>query len=193
MKAALGAALLAFLILPWVRHATEAGMSLHMLVQFPALLLAGALLGTALPAGAGRRLSAWNALGVSGLATCALVLAVLMIPRILDLALVDPWVEAAKFAALLLSGAVLRPSWRRAGRAVQAFFMGNVLPMTFVAGTLYQESALRLCNAYRLEDQQHLGLVLTWGAGLVGALWLAWATWHLVGPAARGGRTNEPA
>ena len=168
----LGVVLLALLILPPLRHALEAGMSLHMLVQYPALMLAGALLGAALPKTIRARLSAWNALGISGLVACVLFLAVLMIPRVLDLALVDTRVEFAKVAALLFSGAVLRPSWRAAGLVVQAFFLGNILPMTIIVGTLYQDSPLRLCNAYRLEDQQQLGLALLWAAIAIAIAWL---------------------
>src|SRR4029453_742064 len=93
---------------------------------------------------------------------CALILAVLMIPRVLDLALVNARVEAAKTVALLFAGAVLHPSWRAAGLVVQGFFLGNVLPMTVIVGNLYQDSPLRLCNAYRLGDQQYLGECLVW-------------------------------
>jgi hypothetical protein len=183
IQAGLGAALLAVLTLPPLRHTLEAGMSLHMLAQYPALMLVGALLAAAPSAGL-RRLSAWNTLGISGLVAFALILAVLMIPRVLDLALVDLRVELAKIAALILAGAVLRHSWRAAGLVVQGFFLGNVLPMTFIVGTLYQDSPLRLCNAYRLNDQQQLGCALAWGAGVVASLWLAHAMWSVSRPAA---------
>lgn len=171
-RAGLGAVLLALLMLPPLRHALEAGMNLHMLAQYPALMLAGALLGMGLPRALQRRLSAWNALGISGLLACALFIAVLMIPRVLDLALVDMRVELAKVAALLYCGAVLGPSWRAAGLVVQGFFLGNILPMTIIVGTLYQDSLLRLCNAYRLDDQQQLGLALVWLAIVVAVAWL---------------------
>ena len=49
VQGGLGVVLLALLMLPQLRHALEASMSLHMLVQYPALMLAGALLGAALP------------------------------------------------------------------------------------------------------------------------------------------------
>ena len=175
LRSASGLALLVALLTPPLRQALESSMSLHMLVHYPALLLAGALLATAVPRGARRSLAAWNALGISGLASCALVLAVLMIPRVLDLALVDARVEGAKTAALLFAGAVLYPSWRAAGLVVQGFFLGNVLPMTAIVGTLYQDSPLRLCNAYRLEDQQQLGQGLVWLVIVVALAWLAHA------------------
>lgn len=183
LRIALGAALLAALMLPPLRHALEASMSLHMLVQYPALLLAGGLLAAMFPAGLRQRLSAWNTMGISGLTTFALVAAVLMIPRVLDLALTDWRAESTKVAALLLAGAVLRPSWRAAGLVVQGFFLGNVLPMTLVVGTLYQDAPLRLCNAYRLDDQQQLGFALVWGATAVAVAWLVRTMWRLSKPA----------
>jgi hypothetical protein len=172
LRSASGLALLVALLTPPLRQALESSMTLHMLVHYPAVSLAGALLATAVPRGARRHLVAWNALGISGLAACALVLAVLMIPRVLDLALVDARVEGAKTAALLFAGAVLYPSWCAAGLVVQGFFLGNVLPMTAIVGTLYQDSPLRLCNAYRLEDQQHLGQGLVGLAIVVALMWL---------------------
>jgi hypothetical protein len=186
-----GMALLAALVLSPLRHALESGMSLHMGVQYPALLLAGALLAAAVPLGTRRRLAAWNRLGISGLAACALVLAVLMIPRVLDLALVDLRVEAAKAAALIFAGAVLRPSWRAAGVVVQGFFLGNVLPMTAIVGMLYQDSPLRLCNAYRLDDQQRLGQGLVGFAVVVAVVWLDHAGRRLTSTAAAPERTVD--
>ena len=119
-----------------------------------------------------RAVQRWNELGIAGLVGSSLALAVLMVPRVLDLALTDLRVECLKLAALVLTGAALRLSWPRAGTLVQVFFLGNVLPMMVVAGTLYQDSPTRVCNAYRLGDQQDLGLALVWVAGAALALWL---------------------
>ena len=165
--------LLALMLLPPVRRMTESGMTAHMLIQYPCLMLVGAVLVAALPARWLARAQRWNELGIAGLVGSALTLAVLMIPRVLDLALVDARVEALKLIALIASGAALRLSWQRAGVVLQAFFLGNVLPMTAVAGTLYQESAARVCNAHRLDDQQALGLALVVIAIATAALWLA--------------------
>lgn len=166
-------ALLGLLALPASRHALEAGMTTHMLVQFPLVALCGAMLAHALPLRWRARFDRWNAYGVGGLLAAALVLAVLMIPRVLDLALVDARVEAAKGLALLACGAALRLSWRRAGLLVQGFFLGNVLPMTVVAGHLFQDTPVRLCNAYLLDDQVRLGQWLVGLAACVAAAWFA--------------------
>lgn len=172
----LGCLLLVALLLPPVRHASEASMTAHMLLQYSGLLLAGGWLahGVVGPAFSGwrRRLHDCNELGVAGLLYVALTLAVLMVPRVLDLALVDLRIEGLKFVALLMAGMALRLSWRRAGVVVQAFFLGHVLPMMVVVGTLYQDAPARVCNAYRLDDQQTLGMALCWISGAVAALWL---------------------
>ena len=171
-QAALGLALCALLAWPALRHTLEASMWRHMVLQFPWLMLAGALLAAALPPRARMAVARWNAHGIAGLVWVAGVLAVLMVPRVLDLALRDAGIEAAKCAALLGAGAALRLSWRAAGLVVQGFFLGNVLPMTAVAGQLYIDSPLRLCNAYLLDDQARLGQWLVGLAALLALVWL---------------------
>lgn len=163
---------LCVLALPPARRLLESGMTLHMLVQYPLLAGCGFLMAGAMPPGARCRIAGWNAHGIGGLLAAALVLGVLMIPRTLDLALVDARVELAKWLALLVCGAFLRLSWRPAGTLVQGFFLGNVLPMTVVAGQLYQDSPIRLCNAYLLGDQALLGQLLVWLGVTVAFAWL---------------------
>lgn len=179
-QAIAAALLLALLLLPASRHALEASMWHHMLVQFPLFLLAGMGLVSALPVRAQAGVARWNAHGISGLLGVVLVLGVLMVPRVLDLALVSPSVEAAKCAALVLAGAALRLSWQPAGWLVQGFFLGNVLPMTAVVGQLYIDSPVRVCNAYLLDDQTRLGQWLVGVAVVVALIWLAGVTIALV-------------
>ena len=178
--AVLGLALLALLIVPVARHALEASMWRHMMLQFPAWMAVGALLVAGLPASARGRVARWNAHGIAGLVTVAVVLALLMVPRVLDLALQRPLVEVIKLAALLVAGAALALSWQRAGLVLQFFFLGNALPMMVVVGSLYVDSPLRLCNAYLLDDQVRLGRWLVALAVVLALLWLAWAGWLLV-------------
>lgn len=168
-----GLALPLVLALPPLRALLEASMSLHMLVQFPLLVLAGFLLAGQVPQAWSAGLQRWNAYGISGLVLVAVVLSLGMIPRLLDLVLVDPAMEAAKWLALLACGAALRGSWKRAGLVVQGFFLFNVLPMMGVAGQLYQDSPLRLCNAYLLDDQVWLGQALVAVAFAVAFAWMA--------------------
>ena len=172
--------LLGLLALPGAQHFLEGSMTRHMLVQYPLFALCGALLAGRLPAGWVKpdpnRHSAWkdwNAHGITGLFTTAVVLAILMIPRVLDLALVSPWAELAKMLALLFCGAAMRMSWQAAGWLVQGFFLGQILPMMAVVGTLYESSPVRVCNAYLQDDQVLLGQLLVW---LAAGLALAWLT-----------------
>jgi len=162
---------LVLLSLPPARAALESSMSAQMLLQFPLLALCGFLLAGALPRDWRGRIDAWNAHGISGLFATAVIMALLMIPRLLDLAIADARIDLAKSLALVLCGAALRVSWRRAGFLVQGFFLGNVLPMMAAVGQLYQDSPLRLCNAYLLDDQVRLGQMLV---GLAVAIGLAW-------------------
>jgi hypothetical protein len=170
-----GLLLLAVLVLPPVREGLEGSMTRHMLLQFPLVALAGGLLAGALPRRAHDAVQRWNAFGITGLVASALVLMLLMIPRLLDLALIDAGIAVGKWLALLACGAALRLSWARAGGVVQAFFLGNVLPMMAVAGQVYQEAPLRLCNAYLLDDQVGLGQALVALAMATAAGWIAWA------------------
>ena len=165
------ALLLCLLALPGVRHFLEASMTRHMLLQFPLLALAGHELAGALPRRWVLRLKRWNEDGISGLLGVALVLAILMIPRVLDLALVDGRVELAKWLALVLCGVALRLSWQAAGLLIQGFFLGNVLPMTAVVGYLFESSPIRVCNAYLLDDQARLGERLIWLTIATGLIW----------------------
>lgn len=167
------AALWLLLALPATRQFLEASMTRHMLVQFPLLALAGFLLAGALPRRWLARVNRWNGHGITGLFATALMLAILMIPRVLDLALVDGRIELAKWLALVLCGAALRLSWQPAGLLVQGFFLGNVLPMTAVVGYLFESSPLRVCNAYLLDDQERLGQRLIWISAATGLVWFA--------------------
>lgn len=148
-------------------------MTTHMLVQFPLLALAGFFLAAALPERWRARLNAWNVYGIGGLFGISVILAILMIPRVLDLALIHRWVELLKWLTLLLGGAAARLSWRPSGLLVQGFFLGNVLPMMAMAGNLYENSPARVCNAYLLDDQVRLGQLLVWISAGVGLAWFS--------------------
>lgn len=161
------------LLATWpLRVGLESRMASHMLLQFPALMVAGALIAGAAPVAWRKHVAAWNAHGIAGLTFAALVMALAMVPRLLDLALTHAPTEVAKFTLLVLSGVALRLSWRAAGQVVQGFFLGNTLPMMGIAGWLYGDSPVRLCNAYRFDDQQALGLALGWTAAGIAAVWL---------------------
>ena len=164
--------LLALVALVLLRTTLEASMLRHMLVQQPALLLTGALCLDWLRADARARLQRWNALGLAGLTLCGITLALLMVPRLLDLCVADGRFDTLKYLALLLSGAALRLSWVPADTVVQLFFLGNMLAMMAVAGMTYLNAEIRVCNAYRLDEQADAGRWLVGLALLIAAGWL---------------------
>ena len=176
----LALALLALLLVPALRQWLTASMWRHMVLQYPLWMLVGALLAAGLSPAARVRVARWNAYGISGLVGAGVVLAVLMVPRVLDLVLVSSSLEVTKCTALLLAGAALWLSWRPAGLVVQGFFLGNMLPMTAVVGQLYIDSPLRLCNAYLLDDQARLGQWLVTTAVLLAVGWLTRVAWWAV-------------
>lgn len=152
-----GLALLFILLVPAVRRLMEGDMALHMLLQFPLILLAGWLMAKGIPEQARSMARTWNHAGVAGLLVAAMVLMFWMIPRALDLVLVDRTLESWKFITLVLAGAALELSWQPAGMIVRGFFLGNVLPMMMVVGWLYVEAPVRLCNSYLGSDQLRTG------------------------------------
>lgn len=143
--------------IPFIRRIMESDMAYHMLLQFPLILLAGWLLAKMLPVQIKTGLQSWNYAGVTGLLAASMILMFWMIPRALDLVLINNTLEFLKFLSLALAGAALALSWPEAGIIVRGFFLGNVLPMMMVAGWLYIEAPVRLCNSYLSNDQLRTG------------------------------------
>lgn len=132
-------------------------MLLHMLLQFPLIVFSGWLLAKGLSAQRRKDLQRWNYAGISGLILTSMVLMFWMLPRAIDLVLVDNALELSKFISLCLAGAALELSWRGEGMIVRGFFLGNILPMMMVVGWLYVEAPVRICNAYLSGDQLRTG------------------------------------
>jgi hypothetical protein len=170
----LGPLLWLVLVLPPVRHALEASMTLQMLAQIPLLALAGWWLQPWLPRRVAGALAVWNLNGISGLVLLSLAAMIWMLPRMMDLALEAPWVESAKFVSVpLLVGLPLSLSWPRAGFVVRGVFLAEVIATAFRLGWLYHASPQRLCSNYLLDDQRRLGeIMLEIGAAI--CLVLAW-------------------
>lgn len=163
----------------------ERSMPLHMLVQMPMLLGAGIACAYAalhfqraqnrLLAGVARLVSGsckkLDEYGIVGLTFFLLLSAYWMIPKALDDVLVSPGAEIGKFAAFFLAGLMLPGTLARANRVTQLFFLGNFAWMTAIVGMLYQDTAVRLCNAYLLDDQLIAGQGLVILSIAVPAVW----------------------
>jgi hypothetical protein len=169
-----GGVLAGLLLLPWVRVALEASMALHMLVQIPLFVVAGAWLASAREHGdrASSRWSAVNVGGVPGLLLASSVITAWMIPRALDLAATHLLVDLFKVATLLIAGACLRHSWSAAGSITQAFVLGNLAWMAAVVGLLLRDAPIRVCTSYLESDQVVAGTGLLLLAAVAGVRWL---------------------
>ena len=160
------AGLLLGLAWPEVRALLEARMSTHVLVQLPLLVACGYALGMSLRTRSGFVRTVenhWPSALLLGLATAALW----MLPRLLDQAPIDPWIEAAKFISLpLVVGMPLALGWRFIPVVIRGMLWVQLISMCGWLGWLYQAAPARLCNRYLLADQQYLGLGL-WTIGAV--------------------------
>jgi hypothetical protein len=167
----LGALLAITLAATPVRDVLVARMSLHMLVQVPLLLLAGWLLrGRATT----RSVDApFDPAGAPGLLLGTAVLTAWMIPRALDLAVTSSSVAWLQSVTLVVTGALMRGAWARAGALGQAFFVGNLTWMAAVAGLLLRDAPVRLCTTYLERDQYYAGTGLLLLATACGVRWFA--------------------
>lgn len=166
-----GAAMAACLAMPGARDALESSMPLHMLLQIPALVLAGFMMAAGVPERARRFLRTCNAHGLSGWIYASLAMAFWMLPRALDESIAEESMAVAKFLVLITAGMAIRLSWRVSSPIVQLFFVGNWAWMSATAGLLYVESPQRLCNAYLASDQVVSGHGLLAQAVLIPLLW----------------------
>lgn len=172
-----GALALLPLLLLWstLRHMIESRMSLHMLVEFPALFAAGwaahrlLAVDLRLPQASSKLvLLDWGGLTGASLVTCVGVF--WMIPSALDATLLLTPIAAAKYASWWLAGLVLAGSWRRMEPEILLFFVGNLSWMSATAGMLYMDAPARLCANYLLDEQRSTGTGLVLLALALGAL-----------------------
>ncbi|MBI5258171.1 MAG: hypothetical protein HY855_16830 [Burkholderiales bacterium] len=163
------------LLWPLLRHALESRMSLHMLLEFPALALAGASAQRLAGRHAGlrrigRHLRVLDWHGWSGATFASAVATVWMLPSALDAALLSEAVNAAKMASWWLAGWLVAGSARRWGPELLVFGAGNLGWMMATAGLLYLDAPSALCVNYGADDQRITGTGLVMLACLLGAL-----------------------
>jgi hypothetical protein len=165
------------LLLPPVKHALEASMTMQMLVQIPSLIVVGLFLSRAVPARIDAVLAGWDHHGITGLVLATLAAALWMLPRMLDASIAQPSIAAAKYLSVpLLVGLPFALSWPRMGFIVRGVFLIELIATFFRMGWLYMIWPDRLCNNYLLGDQQRLGKYMV----LIGALLLLWIACKLL-------------
>lgn len=162
------AALPLLLLWPALRQTIEGRMSLHMLLEFPALFCAG---WAAHRSGLRAPWLHWiDWRGWTGATFVTLVSVSWMLPSLLDLSLLSPPVAVAKYVSWWLAGWWLADSWRRLDAEVLLFCIGNIAWMTATAGMLYLDTPQRLCVNYLQDDQRHAGIGLVLLAIVLGAV-----------------------
>jgi hypothetical protein len=158
--------------LPPVRNGLESSLIGHMVIQLPMLILCGWILGQALGP-IRKQEGACNRYGLTGLLLALFTLAFWLLPRSLDSALLEPAYETAKFVTLpLLAGVPLSRSWPRLPAVFRWFLLANIIPMLVVMGWLYEQSPVRLCNNYMMDQQLLLARALWAIAGALALLWI---------------------
>jgi hypothetical protein len=157
-----------------VRHMVESQMVLHMLLQFPLLLLSGwaAVRAADRRGRLARCIARVDDGGLLCVTLLSCVAAFWMIPAALDLSVLDARVALCKYLSWIAAGALLACSRERIRPELGTFLLGNLAWMFATVGLLFRESESRLCVSYLASDQ------LWTGTGLV-ALSLALAAFVL--------------
>ena len=108
--------------------------------------------------------------GWCGATRARIVTVAWMLPTLLDLALLDPMVAAAKYASWWIVGWMLAGSLRRMDPELQLLLVGNIAWMMASAGMLYIDAPARLCVNDLQDGQRQTGIALVLLALVLGAL-----------------------
>lgn len=155
-----------------VRGLLESDMAAHMTLQVPLLIALGLALATTIRPYEPRLFADADWLGIPGIVLVIFATSFWMLPRALDSAIADPWIDAAKFISLpLLAGLPLGLSWSRMPALGRAFIWANFTPKVGAIGALYLAAPTRLCAYYRFDQQASAGWTLIGIAILLGTLW----------------------
>jgi hypothetical protein len=161
---------------PPLRGWLESTMALHMLVQLPLLAIIGYCFGAAWRRSRSRALAlvqSFNAGGATGLLAATFVMVLWMLPRFLDLARLDPAMDALKLVSVPLAGLAIALSWPRLPLIARAVVHLEVIATLLRFGWGYAAAEERLCLAYLAGDQRLTGEMLLW-AGAVYAVLVVW-------------------
>jgi hypothetical protein len=169
------------LSVPPLRMIIEQNMAWHMVFQMPLLVVGGwFMFSRASDRQDNSKSATWldavasfNQFGLTGFLLVTVAFSYWMLPLALDKAIVQPVADLVKITTLLLSGVVLRESFRRAPVVVQLFFMAYWSSMLVWLGAYFITTELRLCNVYSLETQYTAGKGLVALGISVGTLLIA--------------------
>lgn len=160
-----GTLLFIILMIPPVISFLESVMFLHMLVQFPLLMVVGYLWGRIILEKFDHIFTKWNATGVAGILIVVIITTYWMIPRAMDESLTIWYIELFKFVSLPLTGLLLRDSLKKIQVIGKVFLFLNYISMFGLMAWLYIDSPIQVCNNYLEAEQQALG----WGFLVIAA------------------------
>ncbi|HLR03605.1 MAG TPA: hypothetical protein VK111_12735 [Virgibacillus sp.] len=158
-----GMGLYIFLLIPSVVNWMESIMIVHMFLQLPLLIVSGVFVGKTMIRPFSRLFSNWNANGVPCIMIAVFMTTYWMLPRAMDEALSDPYVEWFKFVSLPLVGICIVDSWKKLNGIGKGFLFFNYLPMFGLMAWLYIDSPVQVCNYYLTTEQRVLG----WGFAFI--------------------------
>ena len=135
-------------------------MIMHMLVQFPLLILAGAA--CFYPAGRLKPvLEKVDPLGAIAFICLTGWMWFWMLPLNLDLATIEPFMRLLKLVSLPIGiGFCFRWFWYRANAVFKCVVVFEIWASITRLGWLYIESPLQLCSSYLIGEQQQVGAML---------------------------------
>lgn len=151
----------------------EEDMARHMLIEFPLLIGAGALLAARLPVRVRGLIERADLYGLTSWTFFSLTVAYWMIPAALDAAIANAAVNAMKYASFVGAGVALREALRHSLLVVEAFFVGNLAWMGATVGLLYAEAGSQLCLSYLVASQQGAGNGLVMASVMLIVAWAA--------------------
>ena len=154
--------------LPFANSLIQSSMAFHMLVQLPMLVLAGYLIAQIGLINKIYHHSLSSSLSVTLAQWLFIYLASVfwMLPISLDQALIAPEWAIFKIVSLVTTGILLQKVFK-SHRLLALFFIGSMAMMLFFVGYYYQDTDIRLCNAYLIESQQLTGTGLMAAASLL--------------------------
>jgi hypothetical protein len=118
-------------------------------------------------------LQSFNAGGMTGIIAASLVMVLWMLPRLLDLARLDGWIDALKYISVPAAGLAVALSWPRLPVIARGVVHLEVIATFFRFGWGYAAADERLCLAYLAGDQQRAGELLLW-LGLIYSIAVVW-------------------
>jgi hypothetical protein len=162
----------AWLTLWMWRTPLESNMAVHMTLQVPLLIALGLALAVVVRQYEPRWFVDADWLGIPGIVLVIFGTLFWMLPRALDGAIGNPWIDGVKFLSLpLLVGLPLGLSWSRMPPLGRAFIWANFIPKLGAIGGLYLGAPVRLCAYYRLDQQAAAGWTLIIVAVALGISW----------------------